>query len=154
MCAGSRSLLFVAVICVLGTFRVDAGPSGPLAGQYAVTELARSGDEVLLTLTLRLVNESERDVSHARVTVDRRDADERPLDVSDRMLGAFEDVTVHAQNNARVTQRFVVPFAEYVAWTEGQGPRLRLAFDDENGETVETSLTLDRVGDISRDPLF
>jgi len=155
---GSAVILPIGVVAalLLGRPAAVSAEDVPILGYYALTELARGGDDVLVSLTLQLRNETDVDVRQARVSVERPDdpsddsTDQQASDPEspDRMFAQFPAADIRAHGTVRLSQNLLIPASEWASWQSGRGPRLAIAFIDDSGQPVRDRLALVQVGEI------
>jgi len=105
------------------------------AGSYALSEVTDLGPEVRVTLTVRVHNYSDADVSDATITL------EDSL-FPDTSYGQFEHVSIARGESVRLQDVFMVASSEYEVWQAGGAPHLRVRFRDAAGKDAERLIEL------------
>ena len=106
----------------------DFGAEYQLAGAEA------DGDEVALTLAIRVVNHGSSLALGVLVTLDASDdSDERETPAGDATLATFEVNNLRPRQESRLERRIQVPAGEYARWREGYPPTFSIWFYDETG---------------------
>src|SRR5262245_2940792 len=90
----------------------------PLLGSYAVVELTRNSHDVLVSLAVRLENQTDADVRQARMSLGRpedsaAEAEPSGSDAFDRAFAGFPVADVPAHASLRFEQRLQIPAAEW-----------------------------------------
>ena len=133
---GHRSrLAILACLIVLAAMVAPAKDGRDFAGFYAVNNVTDLGEEVRVTLTVRVYNYSDADVTGATITL------EDSL-LPDKTYGSFTLVSIRDRESVRLSGDFTIPRREYDQWQEGDTPQLRIEFKDAAGNTVERLIEL------------
>ena len=128
------SSLFIALL-LYGTGSALAENGRDFAGSYAVTNETDWGEDVSLTLSLRIVNYSGADVTDALLTLD----DPLFLDEVYADLGVID---VAYRRQVVVSKDIVLPFEEYQRWREGQPPQVQLEYLTADGNPARRPVEL------------
>lgn len=134
---GLLTLAAVAWLPAAGPVLVEAEDGRDFAGLYDVTDVVEVGDQMSLTLTVRVFNFSGADVAGARVLVERWPWPGDPH-------GEFPPMDIAYRRHAQITGSFLVPKQEYDAWPDG-APPLMVEFVDGEGRTMRRSVELIRL---------
>jgi hypothetical protein len=132
-------LLCVAVIfafVLLPFSPVRATDGRDFAGFYEVTNVTDLGDTVRLTLTVRVYNYSDADVSGATVTL------QDPSLVGNDYGSYPGTVSIADRESARLSAEFTISRAEYDRWQEGATPSLRIDYTDSAGNAIRRMIEL------------
>lgn len=121
-------ILAVVVIPLLAV----QGDGRDFAGLYAVTSVTDLGEQVRLTLNLRVHNDSGADVIDATVSL------EHPL--LQTVYGSSSGVSIAAGESARFSGTFILPRHEYDYWEKGGVPHLLIGYPDANGNPVQRTI--------------
>jgi len=114
------------------------GKSGrDFAGFYDVKNVVDLGPEVQLTLSVRLHNFSDSDVSDATVTL-------QDSLLRQNTYGSFPSVSLRNRESVRLSGEFTIPRREYERWQRGAAPNLTIEFQDAAGITVRRRIELAR----------
>lgn len=105
------------------------------AGFYAVSNVTDLGEEVRVTLTVRVWNFSDADVTDATITLE-------DYALPNATYGSFTHVSIRDRESARLASDFTAPKREYERWENGGTPRMRVAYKDAAGKTVERMIEL------------
>jgi len=106
------------------------------AGRYDVTNPTDLGNGTLrITLTVRIFNYSDADVSNATVTLSGN------MD-SAAAYESFTGISIADKDSAVISGTLTVPAAEYNFWQNGGSPALWIAYDDASGNAVSKKVEL------------
>jgi len=92
------------------------------AATYQVSGIAQSGDEVIFTLALKIVNNSGQSLRNAGIVLYGHPAQpmqEGPVLGTFPLIKSFPD-----RGELQVSETFTVPVNEYLRWNRGNQPRL------------------------------
>jgi len=128
-----RRVLFLVVL--LAAVLVLAENGRDFAGWYDMRNVTDLGDQVQVTITLRVFNFSGADVTDATITL----WDSVQPGVA---YGSFPLVSIAYRDNARLTANFTVPKSEYDSWQQGGRPNLQVNFNDPAANPVQRSVEL------------
>lgn len=128
-------LLVSATLLLLVALPVPAKDGRDFAGFYKLGEIADLGEEVRVTLTVRVHNYSAADVNDATINL------EDSL-FPDTVYGRFEHVSIGDREGVRLAGVFIVARSEYDLWQVGSAPHLRILFQDAAGKTAERLIAL------------
>ncbi len=145
---GGAGLLaaFILVGFTFSTAPPDAFAQPPaIVTRYALSDVTANGNEVILTLTLGLRNDSNISFSSASLSVEHEEVAEDATDIDpDLVFGRFEPFDLAPHQGVRVSRQLLLNALDYDRWTHGFRPHVRLAFDD--AQTAETRrVTLDLI---------
>jgi hypothetical protein len=131
--AFSRASLMGALVAVflLGTITATAKDGRDFAGVYGFTDVQEQGDNVHLTLHLRLFNNSEADIKGAVIVLM-----EGPTGVG--LRGNFPTVKKmwRKSQDVKLSQQFTVPMREYRDWLRPPAqPNVVIIYQDAHGQT-------------------
>lgn len=127
-------LLAVFVIPLLAV----QGDGRDFAGFYGVADVQDLGEDVSLTLKLRVFNYSGADVSDATLRL-------RGNLALEDTYGSFAEVWIMTGESVRLEGTFVLPRHEYEQWEKGATPHLRIEFSDAAGRPTEQVVELGRM---------
>jgi len=128
-CAGVCVLLAMLLSTVLG-FAKDGRD---FAGYYNVADATEQGDQVQLTLRVRIFNYSSQDLRQALVVL------HQPANPG--VLGVSKPIkSLPALKDAKVNQQVLVPRHVYEQWQKGQAPEVSIVYVDEHGTRWEKSI--------------
>ncbi|HZZ17250.1 MAG TPA: hypothetical protein VFE08_14955 [Candidatus Sulfotelmatobacter sp.] len=100
------------------------------AGFYNVSNVVEQGDQLVLTLQVRLFNYSDTDLKQAVVTL--RSSHPAPV------LAQFRPVRLwRNRTEVKLTQQIVIPRHEVELWKRGTQPALFVVYYDANGQRWE-----------------
>lgn len=123
-----KAAVLSALVVLLAAGGLLAEQGRDFAGFYKLGEdVTDLGEEVRVTLTVRIFNYSDADVIGAKIVL------EGSL-LPGEDLGSFAAIVdIRDRESVRVSEPFTVPRREYEQWQEGGSPRLRLEFTDAAG---------------------
>jgi hypothetical protein len=113
--------LSILLICLLGAALAPAKDGRDFAGFYEVSNVTDLGEEVSLTLTVRIFNYSGGDVEGAIAVLS--DAGKE-----DDAWGEYAGVSVAENQSTRLSADFTVSRQEYERWLSGSTPALRIEY--------------------------
>lgn len=130
----------LAVVVLLSTLAlVPAGQATDgrdFAGFYEVSNVTDLGDTVRLTLTVRIFNYSDADLSGATITL--QDSLQAATD-----YGSYPgSLSLADRESVRLTNEFTLPRTEYDRWQNGATPSLRIQHSDGAGNAVQRMIEL------------
>ncbi len=120
-CSPHRALTLLCLL-LLGAGLLSAEDVRDFAGLYMIGEITDLGDQVRVSLTVRVTNYSGADVVAATITL--------------------EDSLLPGQSCGTFL-RLVIPRREYDQWQSGPTPQLRIEFKNGAGQTVQRMIELD-----------
>jgi len=128
---------FARYLCVaglaLGSISIASAKQGrDFAGTYQLSNISDAGNQVHVTITLKVVNYSGADIRNSGVALFSSDANHQAI-------GAFAVVKLFP--NSRLTtlvQDFTVSKAEFQRWQAGAHPNFGFVSQDPNG-AIRTS---------------
>ncbi len=144
MRSSARSILSLLRILALVAGLVLLAPINPgratdgrdFAGFYAVSNVADLGTDYRVTLTVRVFNYSDADVSGATVTL-------QDSFLIDTDYGTFPGtISIPDRDSVRISANFTVSRAEYDSWQSGGTPRLRVDYQNNSGNAVRRTIEL------------
>jgi hypothetical protein len=130
------------------------GQEPALVARYALSNVEENGDEVILTFTLGLRNDSDAQLLNTRLTLEAPDVPEEADDLlPESVFARFEPFDLAAREGVRISHRFVLPAYEYQRWQQGFAPLMRIAFDvDGDGTSHRSTLLLVEVAEVPAHP--
>ena len=128
-----RRVLFLVVL--LAAVAVLAENGRDFAGWYDMRNVTDLGDQVQVTITLRVFNFSGADVADATITL----WDSVQPGVA---YGSFPLASIAYRDNARLAANFTVPKSEYDSWHQGKQPNLQVNFTDGAANSVQRPVEL------------
>lgn len=131
----SRAGVCVLLAMLLSTVLGFATDGRDFAGYYNIADATEQGDQVQLTLRVRIFNHSSQDLRQALVVL-HQPANPGVLGVSKpiKLLPTLKD--------AKVNQQVLVPRHVYEQWQKGQAPEVSIVYVDEHGTRWEKSIQL------------
>ena len=124
------------VLCLLPAAGAAAADGRDFAGFWRLGEITELGEDVSVTVTLRIHNYLGADVVAANLMLEDS---RRPGET----LATFVDlVDIQDGGTARASDTVIVPRHEYEQWQQGARPRLRLEFRDAAGTTERRPVEL------------
>ena len=132
-----RILALVAGLVLLAPINPGRATDGrDFAGFYALSNVADLGTDYRVTLTVRVFNYSDADVSGATVTL--QDSFQTDAD-----YGAYPGtISIPDRESVRLSADFTVPREEYDRWQSGDTPRLRMDYQNNSGNAVRRIIEL------------
>lgn len=116
------------------TLNVSAKNGRDFAGVYSVSNVVDQGNQMLLTLHVRVHNNSAADVKQAVLTL--REFGGGPL-------GTFQPVKLWRNHGeVHLTQQFIVPKREFESWHKGTQPELMVVTHDQSGQRYDRFVQL------------
>jgi hypothetical protein len=126
--------VLLAVAAAVSLAAPAAGQEGVVRAEYLASDVEASGDQVVMTLTLRISNTSPDVMLTTAVSVDDPFAPaDRELFAPDWTWARFDAGNIRNADSARLEQRIVIPHGEYTRWQQGFRPSLSVAFFDDRG---------------------
>ncbi len=134
---GSRWFAGIVVCLLLCAALTSLATDGrDFAGFYDVSNVTDLGDTVRVTLTVRVLNYSDADVSGATVTL-------QDSFLIDTDYGTFPGtISIPDRDSVRISANFTVSRAEYDSWQSGGTPRLRVDYQNNSGNAVRRTIEL------------
>lgn len=131
----SRAWMVLAALSVLLFSMTASAKNGrDFAGVYSVSNVVDQGNQMLLTLHVRVNNNSEADVKQAVLTL---------REVGGGPLGTFQPVKLWRNHGeVRLSQQFVVPKRDFESWHKGAQPALMVVTHDESGQRYDRFVQL------------
>jgi hypothetical protein len=114
---------------------VLASEGRDFAASYKTADVVEAGEEVSLTLKLRVYNYGADEVAGATITLEDS---AQP----DKICGSFADVSIPARTSVPLEAGLTVLRREYEAWQTGGTPRLYIEFQDQQGEPVRRTIEI------------
>ena len=135
----SRLIAAISFVAVLfGPGQAFAANGRDFAGNYSVTKIYDSGDQVRVALTLHLVNYSGTDLTEVRVAVD---PSQPPMEA----FAAFPPVAQwRSRGDLVLAQELTVPLREYNHWRDRGQPNVSITYADESGREWRAQAQLSR----------
>jgi hypothetical protein len=132
-----RIMAMVAGLVLLAPINPGRATDGrDFAGFYEVSNVTDLGDTVRVTLTVRVRNYSDADVSGATVTL--QDSVDFAKD-----YGAYpESLSVANRESARLSGEFTLSREEYGRWQDGNAPTMRIDYQDADGNHLRRMIEL------------
>jgi hypothetical protein len=122
-------LLLAAAVLLLPTAGL-AKNGRDFAGVYNVSNVVEQGDQIVLTLQVRLFNYSDVDLKQAVVTL--RVSHPAPL------RSQFQPVKLwRNRTEVKLAQQVVIPRREFELWRRGTQPSLFVVYNDAKGQRWE-----------------
>lgn len=128
-----RVVLLPLLLAVALVASADQGRE--FAAFYGVADVQDLGEDVSLTLKLRVYNYGSEDVTGATLTLE--DSAEPA-----KIYGAFEGVSMPSRQSVLLSADLIIPRREYDRWQSGGGPRVFLEFRDAQGEPVRRTVEI------------
>ena len=125
--AGFRIL---SCLILLAASTAVAKDGRDFAGFYEVSNVVELGQELQVTLTVRVFNYSDADVNDATITL------EDSLLPGETYGSYLTPVYVQPRESVRLSDHFTIPRREYEYWQEGGTPSLTIKFRDPDGNTI------------------
>lgn len=125
---------FLLAVFVIPLVAVQ-GDGRDFAGFYGVADVQDLGEDVSLTLKLRVFNYSGVDLSDATLRL-------RGNLLVEESYGALTGVWITSGDSVRLQGTFVLPRHEYEQWEKGATPHLRIEFSDATRRAREQALEL------------
>jgi hypothetical protein len=110
-----------------GTGPAPAENGRDFAGSYEITNLTDWGEDLSLTLTLRIFNYSGADVTDVQLTLND------PL-LFDQVYADLGVIDVVYRDQVLVTNQVTVPAEEYERWREGRPPQVSVEYLTADGD--------------------
>jgi hypothetical protein len=134
-----RKRLVLALALVLLTALASLAKDGrDFAGSYSLTNVTEQNNEVKLTLTVQVFNNSDADIQQASLVLHQSGP-------GMTVQGAFPPVKVFRnRTDVRLSHEFTVPREEYHRWQNGMEPRLMVHFMGANGIEQRRTIQLAR----------
>jgi hypothetical protein len=108
------------------------------AGSYTLTKVTEQNNEVKLTLTVQVFNNSDADIRQASLVLHQSGP-------GMAVHGAFPPVKLFRDHtDVLLSQEFTVPSVEYHRWQNGMEPRLMVHFTGANGIEQRRTIQLAR----------
>ena len=128
------ALVFCLALATIGYLAAKDGRD--FAGFYDISETTDLGEQMKVTLTIRVFNYSGADVFGTKITL------EDSL-LTGEALGSFAAlVDIKGKESVKVNDIFYVPQREYDQWQEGGTPRLRVDYKDSAGKDIRRPIEL------------
>jgi hypothetical protein len=135
-------IVLVTLIFLLGALPISAKNGRDFSGFYTVTNVVDQGNQVLVTLHVRLFNHSDADVQQAVVAL---------REGGGGQLGTFHVLkTWRNGSEVRLIQQFVVPKRELQNWQHGGQPALMVVTHDANGQRYDRFVQMSRRAVLAR----
>jgi len=134
---GREVLVAVVLLCSLTLVPTGQATDGrDFAGFYEISNVTDLGGTVRVTLTVRVFNYSDADVTSATVTL--QDSLQADTD-----YGSYPvPISIANRESARLSTDFTIPRTEYDRWQNGGTPPLRIQYSDSVGNTVQRMIEL------------
>ena len=137
----------LAMLCLaLGLPSATHAQRRDFAATYELTHIVDSGDQVALTITLKLFNYSGAEIRNGAIVLRDSTASTAPSrNPEDKLLGAFPLIpSLPAYKETTLRHRFTIPAAEYALWKQGREPQLIFLKPDAEGNAQNTHIDLRR----------
>jgi hypothetical protein len=112
-----------------------AGLKYPVTGFYSFQRVTDLGDEVRVTLNMRLVNTSDEDFSEAKLVL----GSPRPWV---HIRGTVPPLLLRPHSEDSFTEDFTLPSTEYERWRKGERPLLVMQFHRADGKVMKQLVRL------------
>ena len=126
-------LLRSVVAAVVLSAPLAAESNAEFVAHYSAQDAMQMGEDVRLTLKLRVFNQGEADVLGATLWL------EDPAAPASN-YGPFGIADLPARESLRLAGTFTVPRHEYESWRQGAKPSVRIRYTDAGGNPVENSV--------------
>lgn len=133
-----KSNMSLSAVCflLLLTAVSEANEESGFAGFYQLSVASDQIDEVWVTISGQFFNDSDADVDNVMITLE-------DSHLAGTSYGSFPFVSVLFNGDSVfLTQDFLVPRKEFEWWQSGAHPRVRVEFQDGNGDTVQHLIEL------------
>jgi len=127
--------LFASLFLILTTLALNAASRGAFQGYYNFRQVNMSGDQVSLTLDIKILNRTGGDVSNATISV-------RSAAASNSTYGSF--AMAFLGSTADLSESLTIPRTEFEHWQTGSGPLFFVSYADVSGKLVQQRLELIR----------
>jgi hypothetical protein len=138
-CKTSRRKTWVAIcgILLLAMWAValQAAGGNEVIGTYRVVEVASLGTDVRVTLRIRLVNNTQDDLSITQFGL-------RPPSGAAQSTATSAWANLRPRESASFTSDFTIPRAEYERWKKGVPPTLAVTFQPAGGREITRGVAL------------
>lgn len=124
----TRALCLVLASLMLSAF---ASPAGDFSGTYKLGAAMASGQDVQLTITLSIANNTSSSVSNASVALHEPSS-------AHVIYGQVDGLSLPAGARTQVSGSFTVPQGLYDSWQKGSSPAMSVSFTDAKGNPVRT----------------
>ena len=125
-----------------------------IVGVYAIDhEVVYSGDQAIVTLTIKLDNEGEEAAVGLAVSLVPAEVEETGDDLGAEIaFGAFERISIDGGRSARLRATVTLPIEEWLRWQAKQGPTFWLSYVDDAARPVGRRFHLPQVSSIPAAP--
>lgn len=107
-------------------------------GYYDISNVSSSGNQVQVTLQLKIFNNSKSDIQHGAVALYTSEPTSTPL-------GGFNAMKLfRAHHDADLARQFTIPKREFDRWQHGAHPALFFLYQDAQGRTLRQNIDLVR----------
>ena len=124
----SRALCLVLAFLLTSAF---AAPAGDFSGTFTLGTPVASGQDVQLTISFTVANNTPYDVSNATVALH----EPRAARVT---YGQLTGLSLPAGRSAQVSGSFTVPRGLYESWQKGGAPAMSVSFTDAQRNPVRS----------------
>jgi len=125
----------VPLFLLLATLTLNAAGRGAFQGYFNFRQVNVVGDQVSLTMDIRVLNHTGANVRNATVSI-------QGLYQSTASYGSFPALSFASGLAANATQIFNVPQKEFELWQSGARPRFVVSYTDAAGNTVQQPVEL------------
>lgn len=127
----SRPFLLVCMFAVIAAFlAMAAHADGGFTASYSLGAPAAAGEDVQVTISLAVTNNTSSDVNNASITLH----DPRAARVT---YGSLNGLALPAGAATQVSGSFKVPRQLYESWQKGSSPSMSVSFTDANRKPVQ-----------------
>jgi len=127
----SARSIFLSV-CVMVSFlalAAYAAPDGNVSGSYSISAPTAAGDDVQVTISLSISNNTSADIKNAAISL------HDPL-AARMTYGSLNGLALPAGAATHVSGSFKVPRQLYDSWQKGSSPAMSVSFNDADGKAV------------------
>lgn len=127
----SARSIFLSV-CVMVSFlalAAYAAPEGNVRGRFSISAPAAAGDDVQVTISLSISNNTSADIRNAAITLH----DPMAARVT---YGSLNGLALPVGAATQVSGSFKVPRQLYDSWQKGSSPAMSVSFNDADGKAV------------------
>ncbi len=125
---------FVRALCLVFTsllLSAYAAPAGDFSGTYTLGVPIAAGQDVQLTMSLTVANNTSSDVSNATIALHEPNA-------ARVTYGQLNGLALRAGARTRMSGSFTVPQGLYESWQKGSSPAMSVSFTDAQGNQVRS----------------
>jgi hypothetical protein len=131
MISARTSLPIVTVIMLFLVLSAFAAPTGDFTGTYTLGRPSAAGNDVQLTITLSVANNTSSRVSNATVALHEPKAGRI-------VYGQLAGLSLAPGGSTHISGSFRVPQALYESWQKGSSPAMSVTYSDAKGNPVQT----------------